>query len=104
MQARRRYWDSRPEPAEKESESIAVRGVLETTKHSLTRSYQFGSIGIPVRNLQNYGFHYGFLQPSDCGLRYFVCCRTKKEKSPLVGPLIPSRPSSAVAFRRENRS
>jgi hypothetical protein len=26
---------------ETESESIAVRGILETTKHSLTRSYQF---------------------------------------------------------------
>ena len=51
--------------------------MLETAKHSLTRSYQFGSIGIPVRNLQNYGFHYGFLNLRILGS---VCSRTKKEK------------------------
>ena len=51
--------------------------MLETAKHSLTRPYQFHWIGIPVRNLQNYGFHYGFLNLRILGS---VCSRTKKEK------------------------
>ena len=63
---------------EKGSESIAVRGMLETTKGTPNRSYRIPRIGIPVRNLRNYGIYYGMRNPR---IVQSVCCRTRRGQS-----------------------